>query len=201
MTDEENQVKFKAPSLPSHPIQMPTASVGTGSPAPTSVPSAAVGVQAEGAPAPVSVSQPAQASSGLYDNNFAADLKLSPKVLQTKFFLAIVLGVLFFGLFMGCALSSGDKKPVQSSGLGGIVGNSSPFVRQARRCGTTDVNNACVLYIMNAKPYERKGGDFFEEAANTVNAQPYLVRINNVEYQNQLIPPGWIAEIYIPSRR
>ena len=134
-----------------------------------------------------------------YDNNFAADFNLSPKVLQTKFISLIAGGILLFGMFFGCAMA--PKSAPKQTGLGDIVLN--PYVQNhpVPRCGQVDVNRACVLYVMNAKPQDRLGRDFFEDAANITGVAKYTIQINNVAYSEKLIRPGFITQIYIPARR
>ena len=190
MTEENNQ--FKAPSLPQQ------ANTASANPAPVPSFSRPAMATAEGQQA----QQNAQdiAPSGVdYSNNFAADLKLSPKVLQTKFVGGIAFGLLLFGMFLGCAVA--PKPQTRQVGLGDVVPNPIFQEKSAPRCGQTDVNKACVLYIMNARPMARTGRDFFEEAANITGVPRYTIQINNASYAEKLLNAGYIAQIYIPSRR
>ncbi len=191
MTEENKKPTFKAPPLPPKGIQMPAHKTDV---SPTAAPVKIASKQVEGLPAPV-----VSAEGGKYDNNFAAEFNLSPKILETKVMASIAAGVLFFGIMVGCAMFGGSSKTVQTGGLGDIIYN--PDIKYALpRCGQTDPNRACVLYIMNAKTYDRLGNDFFQEAQNITGVPKYSIQISNVLYANKLIRPGFIAQIYIPAR-
>lgn len=143
--------------------------------------------------------QPAQPNP--YANNFAADLNLSPKVLETKVMGSILAGLFFFGMMMGCVMFGGETTQ-RVQGLDGIVSN--PDVQNKgnlRRCGTIDPNKECVLFVMNAKTHDRLGSDFYQEAQNVTGVPKYSIQLANVQYANALIRPGYIAQIYIPARR
>ena len=186
MTEQNNNnIQFKAPSLPTHPLQTQR---------PTTVPASATSATQEG------VAVTPKPAPGKYDNNFAADFKLPPKVLQTKFVAAGALAILLIGCLLGYVIAPSSSPQQQVVGLQGVVYN--PSVRaDMYRCGQTDANRRCILYIMNSKRRQLWGRDFFEDASNVVGMQKYLIELNNVEYSDKQIPPGYIAQIYIPERR
>lgn len=200
MTDENKRTPFKAPPMPTGKIQVPThkpseqhfTRVSTG---------AAEQKQVEGTPVNENASATNQeAVENPYANNFAAELNLPPKILQTKVMGSILIGIFFFGIMMGCAMSGGNGKQVVQ-GLEDVVIN--PQVKanpKVRRCGRTDPNRECVLYIMNSKNYDRLAEDFFQEAQDITGVQKYSIQLSNTRYANSLIQPGWIAQIYIPAR-
>lgn len=188
MTEENNDLKFKAPSIPagqpaSEFVKPASATVTTVSPA-------------EGS---ASAQVPPVIKTN-YDNNFAADFNLPPKVLQTKFVFMFAGIILILGMLFGCVFAPSGAPTQQCGGLGDIVINPAYQNHPVRRCGQVDVNQACVLYIMNARPSDRYGRDFFEQASNITGVPVHTIRISNVEYSEKLIRPGFITQIYIPKR-
>ena len=220
MTDEIKKPVFKAPPKPielpkmvmpqvqttTAPLPQAPAAVAKPIPAPDSpqtMPkqtSITQQMQVEGKPVQSAIKQTAP-TANIYAKNFAADLNLPPKVLETKVMSAILAGLFFFGMMMGCVMFSGGKSQTVQ-GLDGIVAN--PDVRNKaglRRCGTTDPNRECVLFIMNAKTFDRLGSEFYQEAQNVTGVPKYSIQLANVQYANALIRPGYIAQIYIPARQ
>ena len=184
MTDEH--MKFKAPQLPNAPHSAPATDFSK--PAVATV-----------APVPANNVKAASNSQKVnYDNNFAADFNLPPKILQTKFIAVIAGCILLFGMLFGCMMAPTPQ--VRQTGLGDFVLNQAVLDYPVPRCGQVDVGQACVLYIMNAKKRDQLGKDFFQQAANMTGVQEYTIRINNVAYAEKLIRPGFIAQIYIPKR-
>ncbi len=200
MTDEINKPTFKAPPLPPK-VEMPQRTPSA--PAPIQSPSEQRQVEGTfNAPAAAPKEQnKANAPLGaeVYANNFAAELNLPPKILETKVMGAIMAGVLFFGMMMGCAMFGGESRQVVQ-GLTDVVLNPD-IQTQLYRCGQVDPNRECVLYIMNNKTFDRLGSDFFQEAQNMTGIQKYAIQLRNVRYANALIRPGYIAQIYIPARK
>ena len=137
-------------------------------------------------------------ASGLYDDNFAADLNLPPKILKTKIMGSIVAGLFFFGIMMGCMMFGGEVVQT-TNGLQGVVFNPDA-PSGTYRCGMVPLTRGCVLYIMNSKNYDRKGSDFYQEAQNITGVPSYTLQLSNVRYASTPIQPGYIAEIYIPPR-
>lgn len=131
--------------------------------------------------------------------NFVKDLNLPPKIMETKVMAAVVAGIMVFGMMMGCMMFGGDETRVVQ-GLTDVVINPD-IQKNLWRCGQIDPNRECVLYIMNAKTYDRLGSDFFQEAQNITGVPKYSIQMINVRYANVLIRPGYIAQIYIPARK
>ena len=187
MTDDEiRKSDFKAPPLPTKPIQMPSHKAE---------PAGKEGVSPDTAAAQAS----AQLPENPYANNIASELNLPPQILQKKAVIAILAGVLVFGMMMGCVMFGSGKKPVVQ-GLGDVVRNPR-ITANMRRCGQIDPNRECILYIMNSKNYDRLGDDFFQEAQDITGVPKYSIQLSNTNYANMLIQPGWIAQLYIPARR
>ena len=210
MTEETPKPVFKAPSRPIEmprmpaPQLQPTAPVAPVPPAAPAVTSSEASVipaqnRVEGQPIQ---KQEASPQTNAYANNFAADLNLPPKVLETKVMGSILTGLFFFGIMMGCVMFGGSSTPAKVQGLDGIVMN--PDIQNKgnlRRCGMIDPNKECVLFIMNAKTHDRLGSDFYQEAQNITGVPKYSIQLSNVQYANALVRPGHIAQIYIPARR
>ena len=137
-----------------------------------------------------------------YQKNFAEELNLPPKILETKVMGSILAGLFFFGLMMGCVMFGGSTT-TKVQGLDGVIQN--PDVQnkpRLGRCGgVSDPNRECVLYIMNAKTFDRLGSEFYQEAQNITGVPKYSIQLANLQYANALIRPGYIAQIYIPARR
>ena len=191
MSDENQKPTFKAPPMPSKPLQMPSHREDLASTVQAN--------QVEGNAQEDTDSRP-EFVENPYADNFAVDLNLPPKVLQTKVIGSIVAGIFFFGLMMGCAMSGGSGKTVVQ-GLTDVVQNPQVAANpRMRRCGQTDPNRECILYIMNSKNYDRIAEDFFQEAQDMTGVQKYSIQLSNTRYANALIQPGWIAQIYIPAR-
>ena len=218
MTDETSKPVFKAPSRPVELPKMVTPQMQPTTapqPQPISVektltpPSSVVMPQkeapqvvpqtrVEGKPLPEKAQT---ADTNMYANNFAAELNLPPKILETKVMGSILAGLFFFGMMMGCVMFGGNTT-TKVQGLDGIVANPDVQSKGAlRRCGTIDPNKECVLFIMNAKTHDRLGSDFYQEAQNVTGVPKYSIQLSNVQYANALIRPGYIAQIYIPARR
>jgi len=192
MTDEMQKPTFKAPPLPNKKVQIPSHSPQV------KTPFVVEQKQIEGEKDTSVDNKASQPTDDLYANNFAADLKLPPKVLQTKVMGSILAAIFLFGMMMGCAMFGGGSKTVVQ-GLTDVVLNPD-IPAYVRRCGQTDPNRECVLYIMNNKTFDRLGSDFFQEAQNMTDVQKYAIQLRNVRYANALIRPGYIAQIYIPAR-
>lgn len=131
----------------------------------------------------------------------AAALGLPPKVLETKFMLIILGGVLLFGVILGNALFGGKSAASpQQQGLGGVVVNkdiSAPL----ERCGRTDKTAPCVMYIMNASRYDQKAENFFDDIVRLLERSKYAIAIENPQYAQSKIPPGHFAQIKVPVIR
>ena len=190
MTDEIKKTVFKAPQIPKN---VPAISQGS------VIHQEKPQNQTENVSRPAPVATPAQGTSEEKGKNFVKDLNLPPKIMETKVMAAIVASIMVFGMMMGCMMFGGEEKRVVQ-GLTDVVINPD-IQKNLWRCGQIDPNRECVLYIMNAKTYDRLGSDFFQEAQNITGVPKYSIQMINVRYANVLIRPGYIAQIYIPARR
>lgn len=144
---------------------------------------------------------PVSAEQQDYSDNFAADLNLPASILRTKTMTIIMVCILLLGLILGAALfGGGSKKAEQPQGLTGIVANPDKTTRMPR-CGTVEKGQACLLYIMNHTRYDRIAEDFFDEALKLTEVSKYSISMVNPKYAKRRIPPGYFAEIKIPSVR
>ena len=66
------------------------------------------------------------------------------------------------------------------------------------RCGTTDKNQGCVLYIMNPQRQDLLGRDFYDLASQLTGRQRFLIETGNMRYATQKIKPGQIGQFNIP---
>ena len=190
MTDEIRKNNFKAPPLPTKDIQMPSHRSEQRQVEGGSVSSAS------SAKAKESHSVNAQNS---YEDNIITKFNLPPQTLQTKIAVTILAGIFVFGMMLGCVMSGAGERPT-IQGLGDFVRNPH-ITGNMRRCGQIDPNRECILYVMNSKNYDRLGEDFFQTAQDITGVPKYSIQLSNTNYANVLIQPGWIAQIYIPSRR
>lgn len=190
MTDEIKKTVFKAPQIPKN---VPAISQGS------VIHQEKPQNQTENVSRPAPVATPAQGTSEEKGKNFVKDLNLPPKIMETKVMAAIVASIMVFGMMMGCMMFGGEEKRVVQ-GLTDVVINPD-IQKNLWRCGQIDPNRECVLYIMNAKTYDRLGSDFFQEAQNITGVPKYSIQMINVRYANVLIRPGYIAQIYIPARK
>ena len=70
---------------------------------------------------------------------------------------------------------------------------------QLKRCGLVDPPSSCVFYVMNHHDYEHTARDFFEQAVSRTMRSPKSIERANHTYAPFRIPPGYFAEIKIPS--
>ena len=133
-------------------------------------------------------------------NNFAAALKISPRIFETKFMAAILGGCVFIGVVLGMLFFGGSKAPQQTCPrdvIRGLVRNSE--VREnLPRCGVSSPTAPCLVYIVNHSRDDRLAEYFFDQAAQLTGRQSYRIRIDNQYYAKTRIPPGYIAQIKIP---
>jgi len=139
-----------------------------------------------------------RASSGKWDNNFAADLKLPPSVLRTRNIAMIAGGLLIAGLLIGGTVFSGGKScPPCTDSVFGVVKNPD-MPRKIKRCGIANVDEHCRLLVVNAKRSEVKVRELFPLAVQFTNIPGYRIDAMNIRYANEIIKPGYVAEIFIP---
>ena len=141
-------------------------------------------------------------SGDIPQNNFAAALKLSPRIFETKIMAAILGGCVVVGVLLGMAFFGGSnnapKTVMPKDAIGGVVMN--PDVREKlRRCGMVSPTAPCLVYIVNHSRDDHYAEYFFDDAAKLTGRAPYLIRIENQHYAKSRIPPGYIAKIKIPT--
>ncbi len=130
------------------------------------------------------------------NQNVPQDLK--QKILP---YLWYVLGGCFFlGLIFGIMMSGGDSAPPAQECPLKYVRN--PDIQKAYPlCGRTSNTNECVLFIMNTSRYDAYAEDFFQRAADLTERSRILISTDNPTYSKLNIPPGYFAQIKIPSTR
>ena len=150
---------------------------------------------------PAAAKEEVKASSDIPSNNFAAALKLSPRIFETKIMAAILGGCVVVGMVLGMVFfGGGSQKQTVIQGLTDIVVN--PDIRgRLLRCGRVSVSSPCAVFIMNHSRDDRLAEDFFKDAAKLTGRSDYMIRIENQKYAKARIPPGWMACIKIPPLR
>ncbi|OPZ78961.1 MAG: hypothetical protein BWY78_00312 [Alphaproteobacteria bacterium ADurb.Bin438] len=137
-------------------------------------------------------------SSGLYDDNFAAALNLPPYFLKTEYF-AMMLGVtVFIGIVLGAVLFSSGSCPPCSDANFGVVKNPEIIPGRVKRCGIAEIWEPCRLFISNSSREEKKVKELYKRASNLSMVPEYKIDSTNLRYANDIIKPGYIAEILIP---
>ena len=58
-----------------------------------------------------------------------------------------------------------------------------------------------VRVVMNSERYEKLAEDFFGDAELLTERNRRAISLENPMYSKLRIPPGWFAEIKIPSQR
>ena len=135
-------------------------------------------------------------------DNFATRLKLSVNIYKTKTMSLILAGATFVGILLGAMMFGGgsEQAPQGPQGLLGVVYN--PDIREnMNRCGTVSESYPCLVYVVNHSRNDKRASDFFDEAVRLTGRQRYMVDIENKQYVNTLIAPGYIAQIKIPPLR
>lgn len=110
-------------------------------------------------------------------------------------------GAFFIGFLMGIMMSGGEDstQPVQDCPLKFV---RNPDIQKSfPLCGRTSKTNECVLFIMNTTRYDAYAEDFFEKAGQLTERSRYLISTDNPTYSKLNIPPGYFAQIKIPSLR
>ena len=116
-------------------------------------------------------------------------------------YLWYVLGGAFVvGLILGVMMASGDSVPTTTECSLHHIKN--PDIQgRFPLCGRTAKSEPCILYIMNATRYDKQAEDFFKDAERLTERAYYSISIENPIYSKLNIPPGYFAEIKIPSLR
>jgi len=192
MTDQNFQVPPLPPQAPSFTpsTELPRTETATNSNA-----------TAQTVATPATVSQPETMEIPV--DNFATALKLPVSIYKTKIMMVLLLGAITVGLLFGAMMFGGGTAaaPQGPQGLLGVVPN--PDIRMGEnigRCGMVSENSPCIVYIVNHSRNDKRAGDFFAEAIRLTGRQEYMVQIENKQYVNALIAPGYIAQIKIPAR-
>lgn len=138
--------------------------------------------------------------SPLYVKNFAADLNLSPFFISTKFFVFAFAFALILGAIIGNPFSDKNsifnapkEKVIQVSG---VVKNPA-IPKNTKRCGLNKDNEPCYIYIMNALKKEVKVTELFPLIKTITGIEEFMFKPYNVEYANNFIKAGYLAEFYI----
>lgn len=116
-------------------------------------------------------------------------------------YLWYVLGGTFLvGLILGVAMSGGESAPVAPECPLRRVKN--PDIQERfPLCGLTSQTEPCILYVMNSTRYEQYAEDYFETAQRLTGRSVPNISVENAIYSKLRIPPGYFAEIKIPSLR
>ena len=107
------------------------------------------------------------------------------------------MGAVIFGILIGAMMFGGSSQP-PPKGLQNVIRNQD--IRQKLPlCGRVVKGQACVLYIMNATRYDQRAESFFDTALKLTEVPLRKISWANPKYGKQLIPPGALAEIFIPG--
>lgn len=117
---------------------------------------------------------------------------------------AVLGGCFLIGIMFGCSMSGGESEPAPARGLelSAITKRNSDVAPNSKlyRCGrTAQLSDACVYYIMNFDHYDKKAEDFFSEIADKTGRNLFRIQTENPTYGQQLIPPGYFAQIIVPT--
>ena len=112
----------------------------------------------------------------------------------------ILGGTFFVGLIFGILMGGGET--VQEAPTCVLRQVSNPDIRERfPLCGRTSKSEACILYIMNTTRYDMTAEDFFQRAEQLTERNRRVISLENPMYSKLRIPPGYFAEIKIPSLR
>ena len=147
----------------------------------------------------------------IYDNNgdaenihFITEEEMMPhnpdslkELLHNKNVLILLAAACLLGIMFGY-MSAPKSSGVSGRGLEGVVANQD-VPKGRSRCGLVELNQPCVLYIMNPKNHDVSGKEFYPIAASWTGRERYMIETSNMHYGTQRIKPGGIAQINIPS--
>ncbi len=201
---------FQAPGIPTPPVNDPKAE-------PTqpvsSVPSQPVAQPQPVAnetvpPAQSAQQQPVENTPASSVNNLKAKLaKIDVQQLREKIqsYLWYVLGGCFIlGMMFGCSMGGGESKPVQqkTSGMERYIVANSDIPKKVRICGMSNLQTeSCRYYVLNSYSYDKRAEDFFKLVQDQVKKDEYYIRQVNPIYAQQIIHPGYFAEILVPATK
>lgn len=120
-----------------------------------------------------------------------------------RYFWYSISGLFLLGMFFGCAMSGGGNetaKKIPQKAITRIISN-----RQIQRplpiCGTALHSEACVFYVLNYSSTDHRPQDYYSYIANAMQRPPNSIKTENILYNNELIKPGFFAEIIVPVKR
>lgn len=110
-------------------------------------------------------------------------------------------GCFLIGLLLGNLMGGGTEVREVVRDVGKVVSNPD-ITTDLKRCGAQDnVSDSCVFYIQNTKSRDVYANNFFAEAAKQTGRSVYLIEIENPQYLQYMIKPGYLAKIKIPKIR
>ena len=109
-------------------------------------------------------------------------------------------GTVLVGLIFGLLMGGGEAPAPAPECLLKHIRNSD-IQGRFKPCGTISKSEACIFYIMNTTIYEKKAEDFFDEAHRLMERTRYSISLENPTYSKRIIPPGYFAQIKVPSLR
>lgn len=119
-----------------------------------------------------------------------------------RYFWYSIGGLFLLGMFFGCAMSGGGGSAPQKlpeKAITRIIPNRQ-ISRRLPICGTVLLSEACVFYVLNYSITDHRPEDYFAYVANAMQRPPNSIKTENVLY-NDLIKPGYFAEIIVPVKR
>ncbi len=119
-----------------------------------------------------------------------------------RYFWLSISGLFLLGMFFGCAMFSGGGSASQklpAKAITRIIPNRQ-ISRRLPICGTVLLSEACVFYVLNYSVTDHRPEDYFAYVANAMQRPPNSIKTENVLY-NELIKPGYFAEIIVPVKR
>ena len=135
---------------------------------------------------PKSNGMAAPAGEGFYMNGE----HVSKNVLFLIFIAVFMVGFIIAKLFFA-------EEKIVKGGLQGVVVNAEVPKGRAR-CGTTDKNQGCVLYLMNPQRNELLARDFYDLASQLTGRQRFIIETGNMRYSMTRIKPGQFGQFNIP---
>ena len=120
-----------------------------------------------------------------------------------RYFWYSISGLFLLGMFFGCAMSGGGNETPQKlpqKAITRIITN-----RQIQRplpiCGTALLSEACVFYVLNYSSTDHRPEDYYSYVSNAMQRPVNSIKTENILYNNELIKPGYFAEIIVPIKR
>ncbi|MBE6446267.1 MAG: hypothetical protein E7021_02580 [Alphaproteobacteria bacterium] len=120
-----------------------------------------------------------------------------------RYFWYSISGLFLLGMFFGCAMFGGDNGTPQKlpqKAITRIITNRQ-IQRRLPICGTALLSEPCVFYVLNYSTTDHKPEDYYSYIANAMQRPPNSIKTENILYNNELIKPGYFAEIIVPVKR